>query len=150
MSLTLTATGRHRAIDRVRELEAENAELRAMAVVSDREITGLTLRGMQAATDLDAALKHKADLQAALDRIDDRHAETVAGMQQQIDDMARRLNTKVLAEHVVTRTQEIDTSTLQFPVITERFEHGDVRRIGVPPLADTQPVPRINQPQEVA
>jgi hypothetical protein len=40
-------------------------------------------------------------------RIDERHAETVRGLEQQIADLEHRLTIGVLAEHVVAKTQEI-------------------------------------------
>jgi hypothetical protein len=53
-------------------------------------------------------------------RIDERHGEIVRGLEQQIEDLERRLDTRVLAENVVTKTQEIPIP----PDLQARFAAG--------------------------
>ena len=49
-------------------------------------------------------------------RIEDRHGEIVRGLEGQIADLERRLDVRVLAESVVTRTQEIPVITPVMPL----------------------------------
>jgi hypothetical protein len=46
-------------------------------------------------------------------RIEDRHGETVRGLEQQIADLEERLKVGVLAESVVTKTQELSLDEIQ-------------------------------------
>lgn len=82
---------KHRAIDEI-------ARQRTLRAGADLLIKGLRLQ-------LDEQAAEHAETVA---RIDQRHGEIVRGLEQQIADLERRLNTGVLAEHVVTRTQELD------------------------------------------
>jgi hypothetical protein len=49
-------------------------------------------------------------------RIDERHGEIVRGLEEQIAGLERRLNTRVLAEHVIAQTQEIPVITPVVPL----------------------------------
>lgn len=49
-------------------------------------------------------------------RIDERHGEIVRGLEAQLADLERRLDVRVLAESVVTRTQEIPVITPVMPL----------------------------------
>lgn len=104
---------RHRAVDEV-------ARQKAMRSGADLLIMGLRLQ-LQ-----DQEAKHAE----VIARIDERHGETVRGLEQQIADLERRLNVGVLAEAAAAKTQEIDVRSLR-----ERFETGDVRRLGAAPIA---------------
>lgn len=85
-----------------------------------------------------------ADLEAERDNANERRdiaekalaqAEEVIRLRdREIDDLKRRLDIGVKAEHIVAKTQELDLRTLQ-----ERFETGPVRRLGASPLAATHP-----------
>lgn len=46
-------------------------------------------------------------------RIDERHGEIVRGLENQIADLERRLDVRVLAESVVTKTQELDLEEIR-------------------------------------
>jgi hypothetical protein len=82
---------KHRAID---EIDRQ----RTLRAGADLLIKGLRLQ----LQDQEAA---HAEVVA---RIDARHAEVVQGLERQIAELERRLNTRVLAEHVVAKTQELD------------------------------------------
>jgi phage host-nuclease inhibitor protein Gam len=120
----LAAHGRHRQLNRhqlISRLDAETREATRMAAELD------TLRGLRrelgqqiddAGRQLDAAREDHADTVA---RIEAQHAAVVAAMQQQIDDLTRRLQVGVLAEAAASKTQEIDVREAQ-----ARFAEGPV------------------------
>lgn len=87
---------RHRAADEVeRQL--------AMRAGADLLIKGLRLQ-----------LAEQETLHAeVVARIDERHAEVVEGLEQQIAELERRLNVGVLAESVVTKTQELSLEEIR-------------------------------------
>ncbi|MFJ9740879.1 hypothetical protein [Streptomyces sp. NPDC101166] len=85
----------HRAIDKVERLEVLLAGAKAL-------IKGL---GVQ----LDEQARAHEETVA---RIDARHAETVRGLEEQVAELQRRLNVRVLAEHVIAQTQEIPVAAL--------------------------------------
>ena len=67
-------------------------------------------------------------------RIDERHAEVVRGLEAQVARLERRLEVGVLAEAVVTETQELDVRALQ-----ERFADGPVVALNQTPMARRSP-----------
>lgn len=67
-------------------------------------------------------------------RIDERHGEIVRGLEAQVARLERRLEISVLAEAVVTETQEIDVRALQ-----ERLAEGPVRTLNQSPQARRNP-----------
>lgn len=86
----------HRAIDEV----GRQKTLRAGA--------DLLIKGLRLQLDEQAA-KHAE----VIARIDERHGETVRGLEEQIAELQRRLNIGVLAESVVTRTQELSLEEIR-------------------------------------
>ncbi|MGW5636682.1 hypothetical protein [Streptomyces sp. NPDC003832] len=69
-------------------------------------------------------------------RIDERHAEIVRGLEGRIADLERRLNVGVLAESVVTKTQELSLEEIRrhcvIPLREAPFAATDPGRIGHP------------------
>ena len=67
-------------------------------------------------------------------RIDDRHGEIVRGLENQIADLERRLDVRVLAESVVTKTQELSLEEIRkhcvIPLHEAPFATTDPGRIG--------------------
>lgn len=87
---------RHRAVDEVdRQI--------ALRIGADFLIKGLRLQLE------DQEIRH-AEVVA---RIDERHAEIVEGLERQIAELERRLDVGVLAENVVTKTQELSLEEIR-------------------------------------
>ncbi len=67
-------------------------------------------------------------------RIDERHGEIVRGLENQIADLERRLDVRVLAESVVTKTQELSLEEIRkhcvIPLHEAPFATTDPGRIG--------------------
>lgn len=117
---------KHRAVDKVDELEQELAQLRRSVMWANLLIK--TQRGqlndadlkLDAATErADIAANQLAQAEEAI-RLRDR---TIAELQ-------RRLDVGVKAEHVVAATQELDCRDLR-----ERFADGPVRALNHSPMA---------------
>jgi predicted nucleic acid-binding Zn-ribbon protein len=92
---------RHRAIDEV-------DRQRALRYGADLLIKSLQLQ----LTDQEA---EHAEIIA---RIDERHAEIVEGLEQQIADLKRRLAVGVLAESAATKTQELSIAEIRQHCVT--------------------------------
>ena len=133
--------GRHRKLSRLelieklaeteRERDQKTCELAALATQVDElktERNQLQDQLDQAGIELSGARVDHAETVA---RIDARHAEIVAEMQQQINDLERRLEVGVLAEAAASKTQEIDARELQ-----ARFTEGPVVSLQHSPQAD--------------
>lgn len=108
---------KHRASDEVERL-------RLKKTWDDLRIKALTVQ-------LDDLHREHAEVIA---RIDERHGEIVRGLEAQIARLERQLEIGVLAEAVVTETQELDVRALQ-----ERFADGPVRALNQTPMARRQP-----------
>ena len=93
----------HRAVDEVQRQKA-------LRTGADLLIKGLRLQ-------LDEQAAEHAEVIA---RIDARHGEIVRGLERQIEELERRLKTRVLAESVATKTQEIPIP----PDLQQRFAAG--------------------------
>lgn len=132
-----TAAKKHRLVDRLSELAAENAALKAEA----GKVADSIQRGIHDATELADARAHIADLEATLTRIDGQHAQALADKDRQIAELRRRLDIAVKANAAAHETQGMDVATL--PIPTAQPRHRPVVRLGASPLADTQPVPRF-------
>ena len=108
---------RHRAIDKAERLEFLLAGANAL-------IKGLRLQ-------LDDMHHEHAE---TIDRIDERHGEIVRGLENQIADLERRLDVRVLAESVVTKTQELSLEEIRkhcvIPLHEAPFATTDPGRIG--------------------
>ncbi|MET9190727.1 hypothetical protein ABZX63_36495 [Streptomyces tendae] len=125
---------RHRAIDEV-------DRQRALRVGADLLIRGLRLQ----------LADQEAEHAEIIARIDERHAEIVEGLEQQIADLERRLAVGVLAESAAARTQELSIAEIRrhcvkpVPLHQAPFATTDPGR--VPPTwargddEDTQPLP---------
>lgn len=87
---------RHRAIDKADRLEFLLAGANAL------------IKGLRLQLD-DMHYEHEQ----IIARIDERHGEIVRGLEQQIADLEHRLNVGVLAESVVTRTQELSLDEIR-------------------------------------
>lgn len=87
---------KHRAIDEVERLNLHK-------VWADLLIKSLRVQ-------LDDLAHEHAETIA---RIDERHSEIVRGLEGQIADLERRLDVRVLAESVVTRTQELSLDEIR-------------------------------------
>jgi hypothetical protein len=92
-------TGKHREADAIDLLQCKLAGARLL-------IKGLRLQ-------LDDQHREHAE---AIARIDERHAETVRGLERQLDELRERLDIGVKAEHVIAQTQEIPVSTPVLPL----------------------------------
>lgn len=108
---------RHRAVDEV-------DRQKAMRTGADLLIKGLYLQ----LRDQEAA--HAA----VIARIDERHGEIVRGLEQQIAELERRLNVGVLAESVVTRTQELSLAEIQRHCVMPLSQARDAGLLG--PVTD--------------
>jgi len=138
---TLVAHGRHRKLSRlellekVSGLEREADEATCQLVALTTQVDELKANRNQLEQQLDEAgielSGARADHAQTVARIDARHAEIVAEMQQHIDDLTRRLNIGVLAGAAASETQEIDASELQ-----ARFADGPVVSLHHSPQAD--------------
>lgn len=141
---TIRAHGRHRRLSpaelytKVGRLERELAERDSLLLATATELGQLVGERNQLQADLDAAgielSGEREDHAEAVARIEARHTETVDEMQQQIDDLTRRLEVQVLAEAAASQTQEIDAREIQ-----ERFADGPVVSLHHSPQAVTQP-----------
>jgi predicted nucleic acid-binding Zn-ribbon protein len=138
---TVKAHGRHRKLTRLElaekasRLEREADEATCQLVALTTQVDGLKAERNrlqdqldEAGIELSGAREDHADTVA---RTDARHAEIVAEMQQQIDDLTRRLNVGVLAGAAASETQEIDARELQ-----DRFADGSVVSLHHSPQAD--------------
>jgi hypothetical protein len=92
-------TGKHRESDAIDLLQCKLAGAQLL-------IKGLRLQ-------LEDAEDRHAETIA---RIDERHGEVVRGLEQQIAELERRLNVGVLAETAVTQTQSIPVITPVMPL----------------------------------
>jgi hypothetical protein len=92
-------TGKHRESDAIDLLQCKLAGARLL-------IKGLRLQ-------LEDAEDRHAETIA---RIDERHDEVVRGLEQQIAELERRLNVGVLAETALTKTQPIPVITPVMPL----------------------------------
>lgn len=110
-------TGKRRQDDAVDLLQCKLTGARML-------IKGLRLQ-------LDDLAREHADVIA---RIDERHSEIVRGLEAQITRLQRQLEVGLLAEHVVTETQELDVRALQ-----ERFADGPVVTLNQTPMARRDP-----------
>jgi hypothetical protein len=103
---------------------AEVDRLRGLLDGAHALIKGLHLQ----MTDLE---KQHAEVVA---RIDERHGEIVRGLENQIADLERRLDVRVLAESVVTKTQELSLEEIRkhcvIPLHEAPFATTDPGRIG--------------------
>lgn len=146
MSLTqdIATKARHRGltpwqlVQKIGRLEREADTRTCQLVALTTEVDGLKSERDQLEQQLDTAgielSGEREDHARTVDRIEARHAETVDGMQRQIDDLTRRLTIGVLAEAAASQTQEIDARSLQ-----ARFADGPVVGLHNSPLAVTDP-----------
>jgi uncharacterized coiled-coil DUF342 family protein len=138
---TLVAHGRHRKLSRLElvekvgqlEHEADNRTCQLVGLATEIDELKAERNQLQdqldeAGIDLSGAREDHAQTVA---RIDARHTEIVAEMQQHINDLTRRLNVGVLAEAAASKTQEIDARELQ-----ARFAEGPVVSLHHSPQAD--------------
>lgn len=134
--------GRHRKLTRlelaekVSRLEREADEATCQLVALTTQVDGLKAERDQLQEQLDEAgidlSGARVDHAQTVARIDARHTEIVAEMQQHIDDLTRRLEIGVLAEAAASKTQEIDARELQ-----ARFAEGPVVSLHHSPQADS-------------
>lgn len=109
---------KHRASDEVERL-------RLKKTWDDLRIKALTVQ-------LDDLHREHAEVIA---RIDERHGEVVRGLEAQIARLERQLEIGVLAEAVVTQTQE-----MEIPAdLRERFAEGPVVALNQTPIARRRP-----------
>ena len=114
-----TRKPKHRAIDEVERLNLHK-------VWADLLIKSLRVQ-------LDDLAHEHAEVIA---RIDERHGEIVRGLEGQIADLERRLDVRVLAESVVTKTQELSLDEIRqhcvIPLNEAPFATTDPGRITAP------------------
>ncbi|MFD7465059.1 hypothetical protein [Streptomyces tendae] len=124
---------RHRAIDEV-------DRQRALRYGADLLIKGLHLQ----------LADQEAEHAEIIARIDERHAEIVEGLEQQIADLERRLAVGALAESAAARTQELSIAEIRQhcvkPVPLHQAPFATVDPAHIPTWArrddeDTQPLP---------
>lgn len=155
MSISIPFAGRrekarrkHRAVDRIAELEAghaadlaglrdENVRLHRLKAAADDHFMVMH----QLVNDLEADVRRlRADLAAAqgaqavaVADIEARNA-WIADLERQAAELHRRLDVRTFAEAAAARTQEIDVRSLQ-----ERFATGPVVALHESPLASADP-----------
>lgn len=114
MSLALIAGGRHagRVINaRLRRenrgLKADNQELVQRADAADVYVHEARMRAIQDAMLIAQLRTDRDEYAAAVERMEERHGETVRGLERQCAELARRLELRSRTEAVVTKTQPI-------------------------------------------
>lgn len=112
----MTAIRKHRAPDRVRQLEAANADLRkqlaAHQSAGDRLAESI-LRGIQDATALAEALARVDELEGLYAQLGEQRDREIEAMQREIDDRDRESDVASRAAAMVTETQPIDSRQVQ-------------------------------------
>lgn len=125
MSLLNTATGKHRASDRIAELEAEVADLKATIEELTCELTRTLLRGMQDATALSEARTEIEQLVARVKEYGDKVIRAGA-------EKAR------LRQAVINARPRID-------VTVQRLDRPYVSYVQIPYPVPVQPVDTSNE-----
>ncbi|MFF5615426.1 hypothetical protein ACFY7B_21140 [Streptomyces albidoflavus] len=129
--------GRHRGATPT-ELRAAHAEDVRTIDALRAEVATLTLQLDEAGIDVSGALEDRRIARAELAQAE----EAVKLRDRRIADLEHRIEVGVRAEHVIADTQPCPT--------LDRFEHGDVVRLGVSPLADTVEIPQPDAAKEAA
>ena len=153
---TVRAHGKHRKatrlelVEKVGRLERELAERESLLRAAAAELGQVVGERNQLQDQLDEAgielSGAREDHAETVARIEARHAEVIAEMQREIDDLTRRLDVGVLAEAAASKTQEIDAREIQ-----ERFADGPVVSLHhSPQAADPAHVPSWAKPEPAA
>lgn len=114
MSIALVVGGRHsagaivrRLRRQVRDLEADNRQLIERAEASDGYVHEARIRACKDAMVIAQLRADRAELSAAVDRMDEQHSKTVRDMERHIAELTRCLELRSKTEAVVTKTQPI-------------------------------------------
>lgn len=119
MSLHLPqrAPRKHRAQDRIRQLEATVADQSMRLQAADKLIRNV----LREKSDTYLDLRNAEQARDCADALAETRLQQIRDLQRKVDELTRRLEVQCLAESAATRTQEIDLRELQ-----ARFTDGPV------------------------
>lgn len=149
MSLTDLLPGRrekprrkHRADDRIAELREENAKLMDRQAAADDYFALL----MQDVTETNTALKEEKERRENAEKALAQAEDTIRLRDRQIDDLKRKVDVGVKAEHVIAKTQELSAEEIRRHCTPRPLWESPLANPGhIPAWArqddDTQPLP---------
>lgn len=118
MSFLLVVGGRHSAgaiVRRLRrqmaKLEDDNKQLTERAEAADAYVHEARMRACQDAMLIARLRSERAELAAAVARMEEQHGKAVRGLKLQAAELARRLELRSQTEAVVTKTQPMRIPT---------------------------------------